>query len=267
MKRSGFAGALRMNLKQALGLNALICIVLIAAINLYSVWYDFRYSDAADTSVVYIYNTGVLSENFMESLLPILISAVYATSFLQEVESRFYRFQLTRCSRGEYILAKGIACAISAFLCTWLGLGLFLMIVKIRLPLMVTDDLMFFESVPLNGCELAIHGHPLLYLLNAVTFRSIAMMFWPLCALAASSFVPNRFAVLCAPWIVYYGMGMVDSARSVNYGRRFSQMSFGSLEIARVGTAYVNMTVRYFPLMALCMIIFGMMGERRLKNG
>ena len=108
------------------------------------------------------------------------------------------------------------------------------------------------------------------YFLTVITLRSMAMVFWPLCAMAVSAYVPNRFVVLGTPWLVDYFIGASESRifRSSygNYGRRFAQFTVGSANYMEPGVALIQLLVRYLPCIALCAVLFYLGAKRRLKN-
>lgn len=262
-----FKGVLSTDLRRAFGSRFCLCVVLIAAIHIRSVWFSFN--AGWECSVVSLYNEAVKIENYMQTLIPILVSAVFSTSFLDDLYSEFYRFQLMRCSRAQYFSAKLIACVLSAFLSMWLGMVLFLLAMGSRFPLLMPEDIVLsYESAyMLNGSVFLQKGHSLAYLMTAVTLRSIAMIVWPLCAMAVSAYVPNRFVVLGMPWLLDYAIGMVESLCRIPYGMRFIEFTTGSAAIAAPGAALVQLLIRYLPLMAICAVIFCTGVGRRLKNG
>ena len=73
-------GALRVDLRRALGLPFWLCVLLIAAVHIRAVWLSFA---GEGSSVVALYNESVTIENYMQTLLPVLVSAVFSTSFLE----------------------------------------------------------------------------------------------------------------------------------------------------------------------------------------
>lgn len=270
MKRKGFQGALRSDLRRALGPLFWICVLLIAAVHVGAVWLSFL--DSNSGSVISLYDEAVKVENYMQNLLLVLVSAVFSTAFLEDIQSAFYRFQLLRSSRGAYLGAKLSANAISTFACTWLGLALFLLILSMRFPLVEPEDIekLHYGTLECMCGALLLRGHPFAYFLTVITLRSMAMVFWPLCAMAVSAYVPNRFVVLGTPWLVDYFIGASESRifRSSygNYGRRFAQFTVGSANYMEPGVALIQLLVRYLPCIALCAVLFYLGAKRRLKN-
>lgn len=262
-------GALRVDLRRALGLPFWLCVLLIAAVHIRAVWLSFA---GEGSSVVALYNESVTIENYMQTLLPVLVSAVFSTSFLDDFQSEYYRFQLQRSSRTQYLGSKITTCALSSFLCMWLGLALFLLVARSRFPLLHVEDAerasRLNDAVALNGIALLRDGRPTAYLLVAITLRSIAMIFWPLCAMAVSANVQNRFVALGAPWLVQYAIGILDTyVLHLSYGTRFSEFTTGSATFTGVGAAFGNLLIRYLPCIVLSAVCFLCSAKRRLKNG
>ena len=267
MRRRGFSGVFRVDMRRALGLPFWICALLIAAVHIRAVSLSFMNKDY---SVVALYNESVTIENYMQSLLPVLVSAVFSTAFLDDLQSEYYRFQLLRSRWSLYLISKIAACVLSAFLCMWLGLALFLAVARCRFPLLMAEDIdrALDSALELNAIELLQQGRPAAYLLTAITLRSIAMIFWPLCAMSASVLVLNRFVVLGTPWLIKYAIGVLDTYfLHTSYGARFSEFTTGSAAFVSVRAAIGNLLVRYLPCMALCVICCYCGGKRRLKNG
>lgn len=265
MRRGGFRGALGMDLRRAFGPQFWLCVVLVAGLHIHANSVSF----GGGFSLVYMYNEAVTIEDYMQNLNLILISTVFSTAFLDDFHSEFYRFQLMRCSRAQYLAAKLSACALSAFLCMWLGNALYLLAMRTSAPLVLSEDIArsYVDAYALNGCALLQEGRPVAYLLTAVTLRSIAMIFWPLCAMAISAYVPNRFVVLGMPWLLMYAIGMAESLMGVPYGRRFSEFTSGGATFVMPGTALAQLLIRYLPCIAVCAAGFCIGAERRLKNG
>lgn len=267
MMVKGFWGALRIDLQRAFRLPFWLCSIWIAAIHIHSVWLSMV---DAYGSVVAVYNEAVTVENYMQGLIPVLVSTVFSTAFLDDYQSEYYRFHLLRSNRTQYIGAKLSVCAISAFLCMWLGLALFLLAARIRFPLFSAEDIERSLNIgyALNGCALLQAGHPFMYLLTAITLRSIAMMLWPLCAMAVSVYVSNRFVVLGAPWLLDYAIGAFESiALQIPYGKRFLEFTTGSASFADPIMAWGQLLIRYIPSITLCAVLFFVGAQRRLKNG
>ena len=176
MKRKGFQGALRSDLRRALGPLFWICVLLIAAVHVGAVWLSFL--DSNSGSVISLYDEAVNVENYMQNLLLVLVSAVFSTAFLEDIQSAFYRFQLLRSSRGAYLGAKLSANAISTFACTWLGLALFLLILSMRFPLVEPEDIekLHYGTLECMCGALLLRGHPFAYFLTVITLRSMAMI-------------------------------------------------------------------------------------------
>ncbi len=267
MRHIVFKGVLSTDLRRAFGPQFCLCVILIAAIHIRAVWLSFN--AGWDCSVISLYNEAVTVENYMQTLIPILVSTVFSTAFLDDLHSEFYRFQLMRCTRVQYCGAKLSACALSAFLSMWLGIALFLLTMKSRFPLLISEDIArsYESAYILNGGLLLQKGCPLAYLMMAVSLRSIAMIFWPLCAIAVSAYIPNRFVVLGMPWLLDYAIGMVEFLFHVPYGIRFIEFTTGSAAIAEPSTALIQLLIRYLPLMAICVAIYCIGAKRRLNNG
>ena len=66
MKRKGFQGALRSDLRRALGPLFWICVLLIAAVHVGAVWLSFL--DSNSGSVISLYDEAVNVENYMQNL-------------------------------------------------------------------------------------------------------------------------------------------------------------------------------------------------------
>ena len=111
MMVKGFWGALRIDLQRAFRLPFWLCSIWIAAIHIHSVWLSMV---DAYGSVVAVYNEAVTVENYMQGLIPVLVSTVFSTAFLDDYQSEYYRFhlrllrQLLYCLRTEIPIRVGI---------------------------------------------------------------------------------------------------------------------------------------------------------------
>lgn len=70
------------------------CVLLIATEHVGAVW--LSHLDSNSGGVISLYGEVVNAENYIQNLLLVLVSAVFPTTFLEDTQSAFYRFQLLR---------------------------------------------------------------------------------------------------------------------------------------------------------------------------
>ena len=143
------------------------------------------------------------SSGSMVLILGLLPLFPFAVTYASEWEERAEGFWIIRAGTRSYAAGKAIAAAISAVLVTACGMALFVVIARLRLPLITRPVSVGDEySVFLN------EGHPVWYLIAYIADISLSSALFAEAALWISTYIPNRFVAVAAPLTLYY---LIDS--------------------------------------------------------
>ncbi len=129
------------------------------------------------------------------ALLPLI---PYATTLASDWEQHAHPFWLIRSGVTHYVMGKMLAGAISAFLTTFLGILLYAVFLLFQLPLFThisTDD---------AYAVLLEQNMPIIYILAQAAHLSMSSVLFVCLAIWVSVLIPNRFAALTAPIVIYF---------------------------------------------------------------
>jgi len=154
-------------------------------------------SNESYIDVIYLYGmgTGGGSLFLMTSILPLF---AFSTTFASEWSQRATSFWIVRAGIRNYATSKVIVSALSGFLTTAVGLNLFFLLMRIKLPIF---------STPNTGdayATLLEQGMPIIYLVYHVTHISLTSALFAVIALWVSTYLPNKFVTVAAPLVIYF---------------------------------------------------------------
>lgn len=154
-------------------------------------------SNESYLDVIYLYGmgTGGGSLFLMTGILPLF---PFATTFASEWGQQATNFWTVRTGIRNYAVGKVIVSALAGFLTTAVGLSLFFLLMRIKLPLF---------SAPSSGdayASLLDQEMPIRYLLYHVTHISLTSALFAVVALWISTYLPNRFVTVAAPLVIYF---------------------------------------------------------------
>lgn len=267
MEMSTFAGMLRSDARRALsGLGFWLCIAFSAFAVLQPIWKEMFVQagfavDGRDVIDMFTLSSGM----GMQTIQIVVGAGVYACSFAQDWERRFFRPLLLRSGKAAYIASRVLVLAASTYVAVVLGQMLALLIASYILP--------FYKPALLHdrngGIELVDAGRPFLYCYFLIHQRATYITLWALLALAVSTLVQNRFVVLFTPMLTYFLFSLLEAVVTwpVWAGGSLALESIvqggNSTAIAAVGLLYLRAAPLLFLFLAAT--VAGM--ERRLKRG
>lgn len=174
------------------------------------------YIAIADTSILALYkNVDILylfnlcmqiSPLFL--FLPFVATLPYGYKFIDEYNSNFFRFSLSRSSYRKYTLTKTVAVVVSAFLAVFLGLILCVAFFAIIAKPIDTNDILYlqlYDTLRVGrtyGCLLDINVY--LYIITYIFFMSLFASLWPVIGMISSTYIKNRYVSLIMPFIVFF---------------------------------------------------------------
>lgn len=187
--------------------NFLIAVIITAA-TFYVALADTSFlSMYKKTDILYMFNICMqLSPLFV--FLPFVATLPYGYKFIDEYNSNFFRFSLSRSSYKKYALSKTVAVVVSAFLAVFLGLvlcvSLFSIIAK---PIDINDVeyVQLYDALRQGrtyGGLLDINVY--LYILTYIFFMSLFASLWPVLGMISSTYIKNRYVSLVMPFIVFF---------------------------------------------------------------
>ncbi len=140
--------------------------------------------------------------------LPFIASLPYGFNFIDEYNSNFFRFSLSRAGYKKYVLNKCFSVFISAFLAVFLGLLIcvaFFAIFSQEIDLKNISQLQLFETLKSSrvyGGLLNISEY--LYMLVCLVFISLFATLWPIIGMLSSTYIKNRYVSVIMPFIVFF---------------------------------------------------------------
>lgn len=179
-----------------MSLSFLFAVCGIAVVMIFGIWGLIE--DQSYMSVTYLYGMamGGGSLFLMTGILPLF---AYATTFASEWEQRATSFWLVRTGVRRYAISKVLVSALSGFLTTFVGLALFVLIIRIKLPL--SSDASAGGSVYASLVE---QGMPIQYFLFHITHFSLTAALFAVIAIWVSTYIPNKFVTIAAPLVIYF---------------------------------------------------------------
>lgn len=143
-----------------------------------------------------------------KNMIILLAPMSYISTFCSDLNNNFIQDIIIRDGIKAYAKAKVIINIIVTFFAVFFGLMLLLLVLSLIMPLLPTS---------LNS-EIALskpYGHilmgntPILYFIIKSFLFSLSTAFWSTVGLYISSYIPNNFVAIAAPFISYYILGEI----------------------------------------------------------
>ena len=190
-----FFSLFTVHLRQAIiSIRFVLSVCGVTLVMLFTIW-DLEVYEYADA--IYFYGLALGGGIFVliTGILPLF---PFATSFATEWNNRATNFWMVRTGVRNYSVSKVLASGISGFLTTAIGLVVFTLLMRIRLPL-------FVQSSTGDPYEyLLLVEMPISYLFFHITHISLTAALFAVIALWVSTYLPNKFVVLAAPLVLYF---------------------------------------------------------------
>ncbi len=199
---------MKQELKNALFSWNFLIATIVTAVTFYIALADTNISNISKSSdILYLFNLCMqISPLFV--FLPFVATLPYGYKFIDEYNSNFFRFSLSRSSYKKYALNKTVAVVVSAFLAVFLGLVLCVAFFAIIAKPIDTNDVLYVQLYDTlrtgrtYGCLLDSNVY--LYILTCIFFISLFAGLWPVIGMISSTYIKNRYVSLAMPFIIFF---------------------------------------------------------------
>lgn len=263
---TAFLKALLADLRRRLFSPSFVIMTIVAALSyLVSSVDEMKYAwNSKGVDVLYFWD---MAQNigYFTSLSILCCTALNCTSFLNDYHSYYYRSCVLRSGKLNYALSKYLSCVVTGGLTLALGLVIFILILRARLPLIAEDSSyleMYVRSS--NGIftgELLKRGH---YISFFAVYTLLAFLFgalWSGVGICISTFITDKYVASFSPYIIWY------TSRGVLSGILKTETVFnGNYNFGGVGGS-ILWAVSYFGAVIVVLgIIFCCKAERRCEG-
>lgn len=128
-----------------------------------------------------------------------------AMSFVEDLHSNFIRSLIVREGILKYSLSKIISAILSSMAVVFISLGLFIILLRFKLPLVIrggNNYNVYVESTAFGN--FIDSGNYILYFFMQILLVAIVCSIFSLVALLVTTYIPNKFLGIAAPIIVYF---------------------------------------------------------------
>ncbi len=199
---------MKRELKNAIfSLNFLFSVLITAAVFLIALGDTAPSALYKKTDVLYMFNICMqLSPLFV--FIPFVATLPYGYRFIDEYNSSFFRFSLSRSGYTRYALSKVLAVTLSAFLAVFTGLTLCIVLFIIIARPLDTGDVIYLQLYNTllegrtYGSLLGVNVY--LYIFTYILFISLFSTLWPIIGMISSTYFKNRYVSLVMPFTVFF---------------------------------------------------------------
>ncbi|MCL1852435.1 MAG: hypothetical protein FWF88_05310 [Peptococcaceae bacterium] len=132
----------------------------------------------------------------------VLAALPFAAAFCLDWNHQFLKPLLIRGSAVPYAVSKIVTCALSGFATVALGETLFILVLRLKVPLVYPKGPAFLSTVQFTHGTLLADGHSVLYFVIHIVGMSLGAAFYAVLALLVSTKFQNVFVVLASPMIL-----------------------------------------------------------------
>lgn len=147
--------------------------------------------------VIYLLGLATNGSSAIILVVCVLPTLPFSTTFASEWNERSFRFWMIRTGVRVYTCAKIVACAVSGFLVTFLGLMIFIAFFSLFHPIFISVQTYNAYSVFL------VNSKYYSYLFLLVTHISLSSSIFAVLSLYVSSFFQNCFTTVAMPVVTY----------------------------------------------------------------
>ena len=204
-----FIKALSTDLKRRIFASSFAIMTVIAALSyLLSSIDEMKFAwDYSGADVLYFWD---IAQNigYFTSLSILCCTALNCTSFLNDYHSDYYRNCVLRSGKLNYTLSKYLSCVITGGLTLALGLVLFILILRIKFPLIAENssylELYIRSSDSIFTGNFLRDGH---YVEFFAVYTLLAFLFgalWSAVGICMSAFITDKYVATFSPYIIWY---------------------------------------------------------------
>lgn len=216
--------------------------------------------------VLYLYRVAHVQGFSMLSM--IFATLPYATSFCTDWSNQFIRLSIIRTNIKSYGASKVLTSALAGGSAVALGEVLFILSLRLNLPLVNTQSPMFENAVaePVYGILLS-GGYFTAYFAAKILISFFAAAFFAVLALSISTYLTNVFVTFASPILSYYFLIKFFSNIGLPEWFNLQTILFGYFA---VGKPFFSLLYSIFFVTLLC-ILMGILIvrqiQRRLEHG
>ena len=217
------------------------------------------------------FHTFLLGVGSFSIMLVLAACFPFAHAYCEDAKNQYIRLMLPRCKTNIYCVSKIAVGAFSGGVAAAVGSFLFIIALSMRFPLVLEDGGMmrsFLMASDLNyGGELLEAGRHIMFFGAAVYASFLFGAFWGAVGITVSGFIPNPFVAMFAPFLLSQ-ISNVPVVRGVFGGFLLHPTAVlnGTFNIGGPFVSKVYSTVYICVLIGLCLLIFRICVERRLRR-
>lgn len=262
---TAFLKAFFTDLKRSLFSPSFIIMTIIAAASyLLSSVDEMKYSwNSKGVDVLYYWD---MAQNigYFTSVSILCCTAINCTSFLNDYHSNYFRHCVMRSGKLSYTLSKYLSCVITGGLTLALGLIIFILILRVGLPLIAEEssylELYVRSSDGIFTGELLKGGH---YIGFFAVYALLAFLFgalWSAVGICLSAFITDKYVASFSPYIIWY------TSRGILSGIFKTEIVFnGNYNIGGVGGSILWAIVYFGAIITVLGIVFCKKAEGRCE--
>ena len=197
---------MKTELKNAfLSWNFLFTVIITAFVFFIGVIEDINSFKTMD--ILYFFNLCMQLSPLMV-FLPFLSALPYGYNFIDEYNSNFFRFSLSRAGRKKYVFNKMISVTLSCFFAVFFGILLcvFLMSIFAQKTNLINfhhqQNFLILKNSRVYGSFLNISVYA--YIFIGSFFISLFATLWPSIGMISSTYIKNRYVSLIMPFIAFF---------------------------------------------------------------
>lgn len=218
-----FINVFRNDLKQALlSIQFLVAIVGVFFVFLMS---SLGYMSEKNYDILFFLKM-TLDIGVFTLILPIFSTLPYSHSTYDELHTNNFRYRIVRSDLNTYAISKILTCVISSFFSMFLGVCIFILMMRFRYPLVNVQDIYYeiYSIDDIYGFLLAEHAgiYFLIFIIFLSTFSSIFSVIGLLCSL----YFPYKMTIIMAPFIVFFILNEIGAKLSIPF-LRISFLMYG----------------------------------------
>lgn len=199
-------------------------------------------------------------------ILPIFSALPYSHSTYEELQSNNFRYRIVRSNLNTYAISKILTCVVSSFCSMFLGVSIFMLIMRLRYPFVNVQDIYYeiYSVDDVYGFLLAKYRG--IYFLIFIMFLSICSSVFSVIGLLCSLYFPHKMTIIMAPFIVFFILNEIGSKLNIPF-LRINFLMYGK---DLFGNAFANI-VYVIVVACIAIIVLSKFFLRKLrwkiKNG
>ncbi|MEG2290663.1 MAG: hypothetical protein RR891_08120 [Clostridium sp.] len=157
--------------------------------------------------VTYIYEI-LFGLGAFKNMVILLAPMPYISTFCSDLNNNFIQDIIIRDGVKAYSKAKIVVNILVTFLVCFFGLMFFVVLLNLTMPLLSQSiDSQMLMDKPYG--HILLGRTPILYFIIKSFLFSLSAAFWSTVGLYISSYIPNNFVAISAPFVSYYILGEI----------------------------------------------------------